>query len=140
MAQLREPRSLDCRNLAGLAVLALSAVFDTRIAHADQFAAVRYDGSSDELVVTMRYQGTNPSHTFSLQWGRCLRSKDDANRQQVSVAVLDNDWNDEARDSFTTTVRFALADMPCRPAEVTLRTAPRYRYTLHVPAAPAQSR
>jgi len=106
------------------------------IARADQFAAVRYDGQSDELVVTMRYQGTNPNHRFSIQWGPCRRSSANPDLRLVAAAVTDDQWNDAAQDPFTTTVRFGLTDMPCRPAEVSLRTAPRYRYTIRIPAPP----
>ena len=34
-------------------------------ARADHFVDARYDAQSDELVVTMRYKGTNPNHDHS---------------------------------------------------------------------------
>jgi len=32
------------------------------------------------------------------------------------------------------TTRFSLADLPCRPVKLTLRTAPRFYVTLQIPA------
>jgi hypothetical protein len=38
---------------------------------ADDFANVYYEPRKDQLLVTMFDRGTNPCHTFSLQWGSC---------------------------------------------------------------------
>jgi len=40
-------------------------------AHADTFSRAYYDARTDQLVVSMIYSGTNPKHTFTLQWGQC---------------------------------------------------------------------
>jgi hypothetical protein len=48
--------------------------------------------------------------------------------------VLDSQWQDDARHEFKKTLRFGLAELQCRPAKVTLRTAPRFMYTLMIPA------
>ena len=102
-------------------------------AQADTFSRVTYDRGKDELVITMRYRGTNADHTFSLQWGHC---KETAGSQlhEVVVDVLDSQWQDEERADFKKTTRFGLADLSCRPVVVTLRTAPRFFYTLLIPA------
>lgn len=105
-------------------------------AHADNFAAVRYDPGADMLVVTMLYRGTNPNHTFSLQWGRCKVLSGTRAPKQIAAVVLDSQWNDVEQQDFRKTVRFSLASISCRPAEVTLQTAPRFRYTVQIPAAP----
>jgi hypothetical protein len=107
-------------------ILALSA-------HADDFSKVYYDASTDELVVTMIYGGTNPDHAFSLHWGQCKEATD-GNASEVEVEVLDNQWEDPARHDFNKTVRFGLTGLSCRPAKVTLRTAPRFIFTLIIPA------
>ena len=60
-------------------------------AHADDFAKVYYDASTDELVVTMIYSGTNPDHAFSLRWGQCKEATD-SNASEVEVEVLDSQW------------------------------------------------
>ena len=104
-------------------------------AHADDFAKVYYDASTDELVVTMIYSGTNPDHAFSLHWGQCKEATDE-NASEVEVEVLDSQWEDPARHDFKKTVRFTLTGLPCRPAKVTLRTAPRFIYSLMIPARP----
>ena len=104
-------------------------------AHADDFSKVYYDASTDELVVTMIYSGTNPDHAFSLRWGQCKQATD-RDPSEVEVEVLDSQWEDPARHDFNKTVRFGLTDLPCRPAKVTLRTAPRFIYSLMIPAKP----
>jgi hypothetical protein len=52
---------------------------------------------------------------------------------------LDQQFQDAARKNFRKTVRISVADVDCRPAAVTLRTAPRFFYTLTIPARAAQS-
>jgi hypothetical protein len=106
-------------------------------AHADTFAMVRYDARTDELVVSMKYGGTSPNHSFTLQWGQC-QNVSGSKLQELDAEVLDSQWQDEALHPFRKTVRFSLADIPCRPAKVTLRTAPRFIYTVVIPSAPAQ--
>ena len=99
----------------------------------DTFSAAHYDRKTDELVVTMVYAGSNPDHQFSAQWGECQNAPDGGSMHQIAVEVIDSQWNDVANQTFTKTVRFSLAGMSCRPATVTLRTAPRYEVTLQIP-------
>ena len=132
------PTSVQGRNIFIPAFAAMIAIFNANgVARADNFVAVRYDPPTDELVVTMRYRGSNANHAFTLQWGECKRLDSNPNLQQVSAVVLDDQWKDAAHELYTTTVRFGLADMPCRPAQVTLRSAPRYEYTISIPGAPS---
>jgi hypothetical protein len=106
-----------------------------RTAHADNFAKIHYDRRADELVVTMSYRGTNPNHNFTLKWGECLTDQSEK-WQSVTVEVLDDQFDDRAQQSYKTTTRFSLSELPCsRPASVTLRTAPRFFYTLTIPKA-----
>jgi hypothetical protein len=102
-------------------------------AYADDFSQAYYDVRKDQLVVTMIYRGTNPDHTFSLKWGQCQKASD-GNANEIAVEVLDSQWQDDARHEFKKTLRFGLAELQCRPAKVTLRTAPRFMYTLMIPA------
>jgi hypothetical protein len=81
----------------------------------------------------MAYRGTNPDHTFSLQWGPC-QTPADAGEPEIVAEVLDSQWQDAARQSFKKTTRFSLADLPCRPVKLTLRTAPRFYVALRIPA------
>lgn len=124
-------RRLLCARSALL--FALAPLVLALLAHADDFSKVYYDASRDELVVAMIYSGTNPDHAFSLQWGQCKKTKGDA-ANEIEVEVLDSQWQDPARHDFSKTIRFSLADLRCRPAKVTLRTAPRFVYTLLIPA------
>lgn len=104
--------------------------------NADTFANVHYDARTDELVATMIYRGTNPNHTFSLQWDVCRGQPDSDKPQEIAADVLDSQWDDAALQPFSKTVRFSLANLACRPANVTLRTAPRFFYALFMPRAP----
>jgi hypothetical protein len=102
-------------------------------AHADNFGRVRYDVQADELVVTMIYRGSNPNHSFSLKWGEC-QAHQSGDLTGVTLEVLDDQFDDQARQDYRKTVRFSLAELPCpRPARLTLRTAPRFFYTLTIP-------
>ena len=108
-------------------------------ARADTFDNVRYDARRDELVATMIYRGTNPDHTFTLQWDVCHGSADSGQPYEIAAEVLDDQWNDAALHSYRKTVRFGLSILACRPARVTLRIAPRFYYTVLVPQVPARS-
>src|SRR5579863_8323764 len=111
----------------------LAAAMLTTAVRADNFANAYYDARRDQIVVTMTYRGTNPDHTFSLKWGQCKEPADGSAREIVAE-VLDSQWQDAATQNFKKTTRFSLADMQCRPAKLTLRTAPRFLYTLQIPA------
>lgn len=106
---------------------------------ADNFAKIYYDASNDQLVVSMSYRGTNPDHRFSLQWGSCKGSPD-GQSHTIDVQVLDNQWQDATRQDFMKTTRFSLAEVTCRPATLTLRTAPRFYSTIKIPARPDAKR
>ena len=100
--------------------------------HADSFSKAYYDARTDQLVVSMRFAGTNSNHTFTLQWGQC-QDVNGSKLHEVAAEVLDSQWQDEAVRPYKKTVRFSVADIPCRPAKVTLRTAPRFIYTVLIP-------
>ena len=102
-------------------------------AQADAFSAAHYDPRTDQLVVTMVYGGTNPDHSFSLRWGKCQAPASGDEVYQVAAQVLDSQWSDAALHDYTKTVRFSLKGLQCRPAEVTLHTAPRYYYSVRIP-------
>ena len=88
------------------------------------FSSAYYDASSNELVVTLVYGGTNPNHQFSVQWGTC-RTLGNQGNHQIAAVLLDSQWDDAAKQTFTTTVHVSLAGVDCHPAAVTLRTAPK---------------
>lgn len=119
--------------MIGILILTLSSPVN-----ADAFANVHYDARTDELVATMIYRGTNPNHAFTLQWGLCHALADSDEPYEIGADVLDSQWNDVATQPFSKTVRFSLANLPCRPAIVTLQTAPRFLYTVFVPRAPVR--
>ena len=112
---------------SGLAALSLPLA-----SHADSFSKAYYDARTDQLVVSMTYGGTNPNHAFTLQWGQC-QEVNGSNLHEVAAEVLDSQWQDAALRPYRKTVRFRLADIPCRPVKVTLRTAPRFIYTVLIP-------
>jgi hypothetical protein len=104
-------------------------------ARADNFVNVRYDATRDQLVLTMAYRGTNADHHFSLKWGTCQDARADG-LHPIVAEVLDDQWQDSAERDFKKTSRISLAIMSCRPALLTLRTAPRFYYTLQIPGRP----
>ena len=87
----------------------------------------------------MIYSGTDSKHTFTLQWGQC-QDVNGSKLHAVAADVLDSQWQDEHFRPYEKTVRFSLAGIPCRPAKVTLRTAPRFIYTVLIPAVNARAR
>lgn len=109
----------------------MTGVMLPAVSEADDFANVYYSARKDQLVVTMAYRGTNPNHVFSLKWGQCQEL--DGGRE-IAAEVLDSQWQDVEQSDFKKTTRFSLADIPCRPAKVTLRSAPRFFYTVQIPA------
>jgi hypothetical protein len=114
-------------------LLSIAALAPERAARADTFSRVYFDAATDEIVVTMRYRGTNPNHAFSLRWGQC-KAPQGSGPPEVVAEVLDSQAQDAERRDYKTTTRFGLAELPCRPAKVTLRTAPRFLYILVIPA------
>ena len=113
--------------------LALACLLASFPVWSDTFSAVHYDPKTDELVVTIVYGGSNPNHQFSTQWGQCQNVPGGGNMHQTVLDVLDDQWNDVSQQMYTKTVRFSLAGLSCRPAMVTLRTAPKYEMTLQIP-------
>ena len=99
--------------------------------HADNFQKVSYDPATDELVIVVLYRGTSPDHQFSLKWGPCIDRG--GNRHEIIAELLDQQSQDAARKDYKKTVRMSLAALDCRPAVVTLRTAPRFYYAVTVP-------
>ncbi|MGA7541266.1 MAG: hypothetical protein WBW93_21095 [Steroidobacteraceae bacterium] len=92
---------------------------------ADAFGPVHYDPNSDQLIVTVLYDGTNPNHHFSIQWGPCRKIVDQLHEpahRVIEVDVLDDQGNDAATKSYTEVVKIPLAGLSCRPATVTLWT------------------
>jgi hypothetical protein len=121
------------RHSSFLPILAAAATIVSLQSRADNFANVRYDKPTHRLIVTMVYRGTNPNHHFTLKWGEC-QANQPGDLPGVTAEVLDDQFDDQAQQDFTKTVRFSLAGLPCpRPVSVTLRTAPRFFYTLTIP-------
>jgi CDP-glycerol glycerophosphotransferase (TagB/SpsB family) len=115
----------------GILLSGLAAVMLSMGARADTFAKVYYSARKDQLVVTMAYRGTNPDHTFSLKWGKCgIRTQGGF---EVDAEVLDNQWQDVEQSDYTKATSFSLANIPCRPAVLTLTSAPRFLYSLQIP-------
>lgn len=101
---------------------------------ADDFGPVHYDPKSDQLIITMLYSGTNPDHHFSTQWGSCGKLQQTGPLPahptarppyETTLTIIDDQWNDAARKSYTTTISVPLTVLSsCRPARVWLLTSP----------------
>jgi hypothetical protein len=114
--------------------LLLASVLAVSNARADNFKSARFDPQRNQLIVEMVYRGTNPDHAFHLNWGDCRPLDQEQGMWQVAVDVLDDQWSDAALNDYSRTLKFDLTKLRCRPARVTLRTAPRFYYTLNIPA------
>lgn len=112
--------------------------FGLHTAHADAFKAVSFDAATDEIVVVVQYRGTNPDHVFTLSWDACKTGDDGT--FEIAGELLDQQARDRAEQDFTKTVRLSVADLDCRPATATIRTAPRFLATVRIPAPPAATR
>jgi hypothetical protein len=130
-AQLKSVSARALRTSACLALLMPAWV--AAPVFADSFSTVRYDPNTDEIVAHMIYRGTNSHHRFSVQWGSCV-DREGTPGKAIEAQVIDDQWDDAAVHSYRSTARFSLMDLHCRPAKVTLRTAPRFYYTIVVPA------
>lgn len=92
---------------------------------ADAFGPTHYDPKGNQLVVTMLYDGTNPNHHFSIQWGRCRKLVDQLHepaRKIIEIDILDDQGNDAATKGYRKIVKIPLAGLSCRPSTVTLWT------------------
>ena len=122
--------------MRGTAVAVAMALATTPVI-AVTFESVRYDPNNDQLVVTLIYDGTNPDHHFSVEWGNCLKlDQPGAPAHQLNVDILDDQGNDATEKTYRKTVTVSLASLPCRPARVTLSTTPPVywnRKTLDIP-------
>lgn len=119
-----------------LITFAVAMVTAAAAARADTFGPVHYDPKSDQLIVTMIYDGTNPNHHFSIQWGRCRKLVDQLGEpahQIINLGILDDQGNDAATNSYTKTVRVPLAGLGCRPATATLWTPPHQYTSVDIP-------
>jgi hypothetical protein len=102
---------------------------------AANFGSVHYDPTGDRLIVTMIYDGTNPNHHFSVQWGTCHKVDEPAH-QIIEASILDDQWNDAATTTYRETVNVPLGTLSCRPATVTLRSPPDFYTSVDIPARP----
>jgi hypothetical protein len=112
--------------------LLLALCFAVSPCLATNFVTASYDARADELVVTLAYEGTNPDHEFTLEWDECRQAPNGT--AEIAARVIDSQWRDRAQTPYTKTVRFDLRDLRCRPATVTLFTAPNFHISVHIPA------
>jgi hypothetical protein len=132
------PRRLEDSRAFLLITVAVAMATAPAGVMADSFGPVRYDPKSDQLIVTMIYDGTNPDHHFSIQWDPCRKlDHPGAPAHQIAVSIIDDQGNDATRKSYTKTISVPLAALSCRPARVTLVTEPNIsglgRTTLDIP-------
>jgi hypothetical protein len=115
-----------------LAYMTLLLMASSRPAGAAAFQDVIYDAGKDELVIMVTYDGITPNHQFSFAWDQCIDRLD--HRRQISVQLLDAQFQEPARQTYTQTLHLSLKDMNCRPGELTVRTIPDNVYTMQIPA------
>jgi hypothetical protein len=118
-------RSSRRKWLLGTLITFAVAMVTAAAAIADAFGPAHYDPKSDQLIVTMIYDGTNPNHHFSIQWGRCrelIEQLHEPPHKIIEVDILDDQGNDAAVKSYTKIEKIPLAGLSCRPSTVTLWT------------------
>jgi hypothetical protein len=111
------------------AIFFLLALALTRAAYAPAILEARYDPALDRIVADIAYRGTSPDHEFFVRWGRCS----DATPPRVTGRLIDRQGNDAAREDHRVREELELADIPCRPALVTLRLGPVQHARVFVP-------
>jgi hypothetical protein len=114
----------ECTNVTLIACLVAVATASAA-AVAGDFGPVHYDLKTDQLIVTVRYDGTNPNHHFSIRRGRCRELIDQLHEpphKVIEMDILDDQGNDAAVRSFTRIVKIPLPGLSCRPSTVTLWT------------------
>ena len=125
------------RNRISLPVIILAlTIASTTVAKADTFGPVRYDPTTNQILVIIHYRGTNPNHHFSIRWGHCrkLHGKLHGSAPRaINLGILDQQGNDAARRGYTELVKVPLAGMSCRPATVTLWTPPNQYRSISIP-------
>jgi hypothetical protein len=88
-----------------------------------------YDAANDAIVIDVVYRGTNPHHRFSVQWGPCRGERPG----HVTGRLVHDQWKDRAERDFRVRRHISIAELPCRPAVVTLRLGKVAHETVHVP-------
>ncbi len=88
-------------------------------AKAADIVGAKYDAADDTIVVNIAYRGTQPDHEFTVEWGPCNEAGGPP--AGVTARLIDRQGRDIAREEFRVTGRLGLQELPCRPAEVTLR-------------------
>jgi hypothetical protein len=122
-----------CARSGCLKTLLLALCFAASPCLATNFVTASYDARTDQLVVTLAYEGTNPDHEFTLEWDECRQAPNGAS--EIAARVIDSQWRDRALTPYTKTVRFDLRDLRCRPATVTLFTSSNFHISVHIPAS-----
>jgi hypothetical protein len=119
-----------------LIAFAVAMAIVTPVVMAEDFGPVHYDPKTDQIVVTVIYDGTNPNHHFSFKWGRCRKVRDHLvgpAHKIIDVDIIDEQGNDAARKPYKEIVKVPLAGVSCRPATVTLWTPPNSSVSIGVP-------
>jgi hypothetical protein len=115
-------------------VALLASIVMVSNAHAVNVLSMSYESNTDELLLKVAYRGTHDKHTFSLAWDECHDYAFAGAKYQLMANLVDSEPNDKAEREFTQDLRFSLAGIECRPAKVTIRTAPGFNRTIVVPA------
>lgn len=115
-------------------MLGTAAFLAATPAAAADIVGASYDAARDEIVVDIVYRGTRPAHEFTVEWGRCYRG--DAPPAGVAGRLIDRQGDEIASEEFYVRERLGLQDLPCRPAEVTLRLGRVSHARVLVPEAP----
>lgn len=77
----------------------------------------QYNSSTETLQIFLVYEGGLKEHRFSLRWDPC-QTVDGV--RQIAVRLIDSGWDDTGTQEIRQTVSFSLANMTCKPAELSI--------------------
>jgi hypothetical protein len=91
--------------------------------------AINSISDTKTLGMELLFQGTTGNHSFRLLWDECEVVD---NQQQIAARLVDEQGDDVGTNDITQYVEFSLADMSCRPAELTVRIGRRAHATIYL--------
>lgn len=75
--------------------------------------AVQFDQDSQQLLITVSYQGGLKPHSFSLLWDACQVVH---GAQEIAARLIDSGWDDTGTSEISQQLSFDLSAQTCKPA------------------------
>ena len=98
-------------------ILLASTLFFNLSAFAYEIESVKYNSSTNQISVTLSFDGGNEQHVFTPAFDPCDKTTDPYG---LAVRLEDSGWEDTGTEPQEWTVVFSLEDLSCLPAELTV--------------------